>query len=260
MAELANRIELAEQFQSRLQRLNRKQAEEFRRLLGDPPRPDKIPMSFWEQVRRENEDELIAALLLIFLASYDSHRIWGDMEPPSSSTPRDKIALQWTSRRASRVTQDLNRHSIDLLSTAGKAWEMKHKAGETIFPSDIDDLVARIFGPSRTEAIAFTETQQAMIEGGEAGVTHARVEVTRYWGHSPLRPTGHSHATKKPCKICTRYEGLPSTQWRGLRPGSCHPNCDCFIVYVDPFDFVIGTDSPGLIPGNTPGKTWKFRP
>ena len=261
MAELANRPELIADFQDKLEKLNRKQAAEFRRLLGAPPSADNVPSSFWDRVRRENEDEVAAALLLIFMTSYDAHRTWGDMEPPRDNSRRDTIAEKWTTKRAKTVATELVAHSVDMLDTTGKAWSIKTAKGIEIPKQDIDELITKIFGEGRAKSIAFTETSQGMVNGGEAGVRHAGKKITAYWCHSTFRPRGHSHAARQPCKICTRLEGKPEGQWEGFRPGEAHPNCDCFPGYIDEDGYMIGTDNLGLVPGNVPGRPpWKFLP
>lgn len=258
MAELANRLELAADFQQRLDALNRKQAEDFRRLLDTPPDPRNVPSSFWERVRKENEQEAVAMLLLIFIASYNGHIGWQDGEVPETDSRRDGLAEKWSKRRAATLAKDINSRSMDLLNLAGKDWEMKRRAGDSIPQSSIDEVVTKIFGSERTEVIAGHETQLAMVEGGDSGVVHSGVKVTTYWAHSRVRPGGHSHAAKKPCPICTPMEGKPESQWGGLSIPA-HPRCDCFKAYEDEDGFLIGTSIPGMIPGDIPGKTWKRR-
>lgn len=261
MAELANRLDLADAFAGKLLNLNRKQAAEFRDLLGVPPNPKKVPKSFWERVKKDQEEEILAALLLIFLTSYDAHSAWGDREPPKDTERRDNLAERWTKKRADVVSRELVAHSADMLNTAGKAWEMKARKGVLIPSDDVDDLTEKIFGPGRAKVVAYTETQQGMVSGGEGGVKHSGFKVTAYWCHSELRPAGHSNAAKQPCVICSRYEGRPETQWGGYRPGQVHPNDDCYPGYVDEDGYMIGTDNLLLIPGNVPGRApWKFLP
>ena len=259
MAELTNRLDLANQFTNRIAKLTRKQGDEFRSLLGNPPDPKRITSAFWERVRKQNEDEIAAILLLIFMLSYDVHRTWGEMVPPETTEQRDAIAEKWTSKRAGAVAADLNTRSFDILNLAGRDWDVKAAAGEKIHQSQIDDVIDSIFGKGRAERIGFTETQQGMINGGDAGIKHAGVAVTVYWGHTGFRLPGHSGAAIRPCPICTPREGLPESQWGGYTIPA-HIFCDCFKVIVDENDFVVGTGASGARPGNTPNKTWKFLP
>lgn len=259
MAELVDKADRVDDLQERLEKLNKRHANEFRILLGTPPNPKNVPQSFWEKVRKDNENELAAMLLLILLASYDGHRIWGDLEAPEDTTRRDRFAERWVNKAVTAFGKEFASRSLDILNLAGSNWDVKIRRGEDVPRESIDDLIRKIFGPERMQAIAHTEMQIAMVEGGDAGIIHSNRLVTRYWGHTGYRPKGHCGAALKPCPTCTPLEGLPESQWGGKRPGSIHPRCDCFIVYVDQDDFVIGTDSPGLRPGDSPNKTWKFR-
>jgi len=264
MAQLETRDELSEPSKKKIAALGKKHAAEFRRLLGDPPNPDNVPDSFWARVQKENEDALAALLLLIFLASYNSHRTWDGIAEPSSDAARDKIAGQWVGKRAKDVAAGINERSIQMMDTAGRAWSGKTKRGAAVPTGEIDTLIDSIFGDERIDTIVHTEGQQAVVEGGDSAVIHTSketgVNVTRYWGHAGARPPGHSNAMKNPCPVCSPREGMPESRWGGLWPGQCHPNCDCFVVYVDQDGYVIGTDTPGLRPGNSPGMDWIFKP
>lgn len=264
MAALTDRDELSAPSRQELEKLAKKHRAEFKRLLGSPPDPRNVPAEFWERVRKENEDALVALLLLIFLASYNSHRTWGDIAKPESDAPRDKIAGQWTSRRAKDVAAGINERSIQMTDTAGKSWSVKTKRGDKIPDSELDDLADSIFGDDRIGSIVHTEGQQAVVEGGDSAVIHTSketgIKVSRYWGHIGARAPGHSNARINPCPVCSPREGMPQSRWGGLWPGQCHPNCDCFVVYVDQDGYVIGTDTPGLRPGNSPGMVWAYRP
>ena len=255
MAEIANRIQMATRFQSRMDRLNRQQAGEFRRLLGTPPDPKRVPQSFWDRVAKEQQDEAAALLLLIFLLSYDTHRYARDDEAPPKENPRrDKAAERWAANRSVTLAKEWKKHSLDIVNEKGQAWEVKSKEGADIVKRDVDELVNRIFGPSRSRAIAYHETQQAMVSGGESGVKHLGLKVTRYWAHGKHRPAGHSHAAKLPCPVCTDLEGKPESQWKGIKPPA-HPHCDCYVVYVDQDGFLVGPGDPG----SAPGVAWKRR-
>lgn len=259
MAMLTNRDALSEDLQGKLMKLNRRQAIEFRELLGEPPEPKKVPESFWVRVAKEQRHEAAAALLFLLLLSYDNHRTWGEMTPPETTERRDKFASKWLERRLAKFERDWISASVDMFDRAGRAWEAKVRKGAIIPREQINELIRKIFGEARARTIALTESQLAMVDGGDAGVTHSGKKVTRYWGHLGSRPAGHCNAPVRPCKICSPREGKPQSEWRGEWPGRCHPNDDCFIVYVDEDDFVIGTDNGNLRPGNAPGKTWKYR-
>lgn len=260
MADLVHKSEIADSLQGNLELLNRRQADEFRALLGEPPDPRNVPQAFWDRVRHEQQEEILVALLLIFMTSYNSHRTWGQMEPPDTTDRRDRVAQRWSERRAARTASDFVSHSKGMADTARREWVARTRRGEPIPAGDVDGLVDRIFGKSRAETIAGTEIQVGMVEGGDAGVIHSKAEITRYWGHSGRRDKGHSNAAIKPCPVCSPLEGLPESAWGGLRPGSCHPRCDCFIVYVDSSGFVVGTNTGGMRPGNSPNKVWAYIP
>lgn len=263
MAELIDRNERADAVQAKLATVSSKLADEFRILLGEPPEPKNVPDSFWAKVQDTYETELAALLGLIFLASYDGHRFWGDMEEPSGERHekrRQGIADRYIGRRSRVVGKAFVDRSKDMIKTVRADWELKTRQGIEIPKADIDELIRKIFGDSRMENIARTETQIAMVEGGDAGVIHSKVKVTRFWAHSGRRLKGHSNADEKPCTLCSPREGLPESGWGGERPGSIHDHCDCFIAYLDEDGFFVGSDNGNMRPGNNPNLTYKFRP
>lgn len=266
MAELVNKERYVTDMAGKLHTLNMRQAEEFRALLGEPPNVKNVPDSAWDRWAKENRDTAAAGLLLLFLISYDNHRFWGDEKPPEDEDKlakiterRDKVADRWVERRMGQFEREWRRNSMDMSNLANRDWQMKTRAGGVVPKEDIDELVRKVFGEGRTARIAAYETQVGMVEGSDAGVIHSGRLVTRYWGHSGRRSKGHSNAPFEPCPVCSPLEGTEESSWGGLRPGSCHPNCDCFLVFVDEDDFVIGTNNGNMRPGNSPNKTWKFR-
>lgn len=263
MAELIDRNERADAVHAKLKTVSGDLADEFRLLLGDPPTPRNVPDSFWVKVQNTYEAELAALLGLIFLASYDGHRAWGDMEEPTGERHekrRQGIADRYVGKRAKTVGKEFVSRSKDMISTIRADWELKTRQGVEIPQADIDELIRKLFGEERTQRIARTETQIAMVEGGDAGVIHSGVKVTRFWAHSGRRYKGHSNADEKPCPLCSPREGLPESGWGGQRPGSIHPHCDCFVAYLDEDGFFVGSDNGNMRPGNNANLTYKFRP
>lgn len=270
MATITDRDSITEDERKKIEALNKKQAAEFRRLLGDPPDPGNVPQSFWDDVQRQTEQELAGLLLLLFLTSFNGHSAWPDYAPPDAEdrenppgeyekkleSTRDKISKQWTSARAKEVSKGIVQRSKDMTDTVKDDWRKRIKAGKEIPEEEVDALTDRIFGPNRIDAIVQTEGNTAVVEGGQAGTAAASKQVgyklEAYWAHSGRRPRVHCNAAINPCPICSPMEGLPESQWGNKRPGYCHPNCDCYIVYRTLSGAVIGSGQPGFTPGTPP--------
>ena len=73
MAELKDRDNQEAGFARNFGRLAGRHRRELLSLLGHPPDPDRVPAEFWDKVRRETEEETMAILLLIFIASATQH-------------------------------------------------------------------------------------------------------------------------------------------------------------------------------------------
>lgn len=270
MATITDRDSITGDERKRIESLNEKQGAEFRRLLGNPPDPANVPQSFWDDVEKQTEEELAGLLLLLFMTSFNGHADWSDYapkdaedrkNPPEDFTKkveatRDKISKQWTGARAKEVAKGIVKRSKEMADTAERDWKIRIKADKEIPDDEVDALTDRIFGPRRTDAIIQTEGNTAVVEGGDAGVAAASKQVgytlEAYWAHSGRRPRGHCNAAISPCPICSPFEGLPESQWNGLRPGYCHPHCDCYIVYRTLSGSPVGGGQPGFTPGKVP--------
>jgi hypothetical protein len=233
--ELPNRSELETAFAKRVARLNQRHKAELRRLLGYPPDPSRVPESFWREVEREQQEELVAMLYLIFLASSLYHG-FGSLSP--SAVPRERAAhLESASRsygadRSATVAASYAQTSRNRFDTLGRKIEQAQERGEPLSRADLETSLESIFGAERAEGLAVSETTGAQSMGGESGIaaTFGLSPADIWVTHPELTKTG-------PCRICKPLHGLPRSVW-GITfpdgPGpSVHPGCACTIHYAN---------------------------
>ena len=220
MANLQDRAGFERKFATLLGRLSAKHRRELEGFLGSPPDPANVPASFWERVRRETESELLAMLLLIYIASATQHGLGADR----AST----MGLVWAASRAAEVARGYAEHSRDRTNTAGREWREQTDRGDPPGKAAVGDRLVSIFGPSRAAGIAVSETTDATSAGSEAaiketvGVSQADLWIT----HPEDSMTG-------PCPICRPLHKTKRTNW-GLKFPSgpkAHPTCYCTIAY-----------------------------
>ena len=214
-----------------LGRVTGKHRAELRRLLGDPPDVSQVPESFWAKVEKDTEEQVLALLLLMYIASASHHG--GNREQAQPA------ALAFATGRARETAR-------------GFVATSKRLAGNATSPAD---AAVKVFGPDRIAKMVEHESSRAVTEGAEVGIravedeikrdkgTSVEVVVRRYWSHSGRRPPRHSLAPIKPCPICSPLEraGNRGVEIKDLpapfRNGPpAHPRCDCFkrvVVFVD---------------------------
>lgn len=233
MAELANREEFERRLTSRLEALYGQRKRAMLRTLGSPPNFDNLPPQWWEDVRREIEEEYLAMLILLIVAVGSIHGV--DIGDRSNV-----LALRRASEDAGRITerkrQQYERHRID--------WERRRSGqppDKPPIPSDVelDREIDKIFGPKTAKNESETEVSRGQTDA--ANESRRRLEnegrvIVAYWRHSRVRPKGHAGASVDPCPICTPREGRPESEWGGREPGHAHPHCDCFPEFVEVVD------------------------
>src|SRR5574343_402387 len=106
--EIPNRTDYDAAFARKLSRLNARQRRELITLLGHPPNIANVPPSFWEKVRKENENELAAALLLLFAESFFFHARAAAVDPGRDRTTNDP-AGRAADANASAASRDRRR-------------------------------------------------------------------------------------------------------------------------------------------------------
>jgi hypothetical protein len=260
--ELPQRLELETKFGNRMYRLHARHRDELRTLLdGDPNAP--IPYTFWDRVRRENETELVAILLLLFGISANYHVTAGGYR---YAPLKDVIELRgrfWAAsrgqlvgnamantaqKRLTNVVQKLQaaRPQPELITQVRQAVLVPAEVPtiappepetfpELDFDEELDKAIDDIFSRAHADFVAMSETTAAQSAGGEEGVRlTVGTSILDRWRTNPGRLPGALKLSKTgPCPICKPMDSVRRLGWIDPRgPGPwIHPGCVCDILY-----------------------------
>ncbi len=227
--ELPNRTSHERAYIKRLSRLNQRHKRELRQLLGSPPDPSRVPMSFWEKVEREQMEENLLMMYLIFIASASFHAFGTESPAGRDADELQSAAETYAAGRAAAVARSYAETGRDRLET------LQRDIDGRVTPIAIGQLevaLDKILGPARAEAVGTSETTAAQTAGGEAGIeATVGIDQADLWiNHPELSRTG-------PCPICEPLHMLPRSVWESSFPEgpgpSVHPGCVCTIRYAN---------------------------
>jgi len=242
MAELANRIDLENEFARKLARLNARHRKQLLAYLGNPPNTANVPDSFWQQVKQDVSAEIAALLLLVIGASSRQH----------GAFQSDAIAQRLSGGMAAESAESIVSTGRGRLQTASTRWSQTQQEGGIVTPQDVADTATSIFGPSRVEQISISEVSRGQEAGAAAGIEASLggdgdalggitgdgklppgAVIVRVWSHSQVRPAFHAGANYQPCPICTPLLDQPEEVWKARYPAGPpgHPRCDCYLRY-----------------------------
>lgn len=212
--DIAQRPQLEADLARRLSLASSKRRHEFVALLGEPAAAANVPDSFWQNVEREFEEDLMLGLLLILAASSEAHGF------ESGSDALAPLAAG----RAKEVAQGYVAHSRE---AALQAFPPAGGDGATTIPrTEITGRALDIFGPVRDERIAVNEVTWGITRGGE----FAKLQTV---GLSE-DDTWHTEQDDKVCSICSPLHETPRSNWKRFFSDGppAHPFCRCWIQYV----------------------------
>lgn len=174
-----------------------------------------IPVAFWDTVKSSLQSELTPVLFMLWMASASQHG--ADTE----SDDAQRAGQQWAETRAQEISQGYADHSRDNLD--------RWLSGETKVAGDgasIEDVSAQIFGTTRAESIATTETTTAQAAGSEWWI--------KFSGQASEDDTWFTAEDDRVCKICGPLHNAPRSWWEQRFPKGppAHPNCRCYLAYV----------------------------
>lgn len=230
MPDLPNRTQTEEQFARSISRLMATHRQELIQLLGNPPDINRIPREYWDRVQQQTEDELSAVLMLIMMRQA---RITLEKIPDSPTLHREQAIARVENsarivadHRAQQLAQSYVETSQQQLDRAQQQWNERLGAGEEIDSGEIHDTATNIFGPTRAENIAVTETTSSASQGGELTV---RATVGENDGD-----TWFTEADGRVCPFCAPLHNNPRSRWERFYPDGppAHPRCRCWIRYA----------------------------
>jgi hypothetical protein len=238
-SELPNRDQLEADLAKQLARVSARHRAELEQLLGNPPDASRVPAAFWLNVQKEAQSELTAALALIFATSAEQSGL--------AAEDASLAALGWAEQRAAEISVGWAEHGVAMLETSDAAWrnridqqrqqqqidagDRQPAIGQQVTSSpitrrEIRETSNRIFGPSRVEGVAVTETTNARSMGAEIGI-----EATVGLSDDDMWVTRGKH----PCEVCIPLNGTLRPYWSRYYPDgpTAHPRCQCEIDYAN---------------------------
>lgn len=198
-----------------LGRLMQAQMGRLLELMGDPPKIENVPQSFWDETGIEFSDTLRPFMERLYLTQ--AGRLMEEAAVTVSWSLINKRAADW----AKQYTFDLVRGIVDTTRTILQdAVSSYFTDGLTI--GELEDAILPAFGASRAEMIAVTEVTRASSQGEVALVEELRtqgIEMTEIW---------QTNVDELVCDICAPNNGKRKGDGWSEEPPA-HPRCRCWI-------------------------------
>ena len=218
MADIPNRDELERQLGRKLGKLNRIQLGRLIEYLGDPPKIENVPSTFWDEAGRELAQVLSPFLEDVYVQS--SLELMNSQPIGVDWAVVNQNAVNWARDYTFPLVQGINDHSRTALqSTVGAYYERGQTTGELV------NRLSGIFGPTRAEMIAVTEITRAASEGERAMVRELNKQGVQ------MVPIWQTNNDSLVCPICGPRHGQEITD--GIYPPS-HPRCRCWVNHEYP--------------------------
>lgn len=198
-----------------LARYQEREKQAILRMLGDPPRWENIPPSFWDEYEGGLRSEIVPLLEQLFLAAAEE------------ALTDIGIGVDWAlvNQRAARWAREYGYelvHGITENTRAALREKIAAAFEEHLNLAQIRESLTPLFGPVRAEMIAITEVTRASVEGERALVAELKeqgIEMIAIW------QTSHDELV---CPICRpRHNKRYGTNWTDYPPA--HPRCRCWV-------------------------------
>jgi hypothetical protein len=215
MPDIPNRDELERILGRKLGGLNRRQMGKLLELMGDPPRIENVPMSFWDDMGKELAQVVTPFLERVYLEA--AERMLRTVPIGVDWALVNEAASTW----ARQYAFDLIKGITDTTRRAvGQAVSNFFDQGWTM--GDLTSRLGRIFSPVRADMIAQTEVTRAAMQGEVAIVREIAkegVQMVAVW---------QTKNDELVCPICgPRHGKKKGDGWYDENPA--HPRCRCHI-------------------------------
>lgn len=212
-------------------RARQRQLDRLLEILGNPPDPakyDRVPKSLWKEL--EDDETLLLIPLFAAVAASSAERV-AERVGFAEARP-EEIAKTYAGQRAAEFAKDAvanTRDALkDLLKKLGARGRQVEAGKATDDRREIADAgLEAIFGESRAESNAITETTAAD-SGGGRGVVDAAID-----GGLDVAMLWVTERDAKVCPICRPLDGKPEDVWGRQFPKGppAHPRCRCELEY-----------------------------
>ena len=217
MPDIPNRDVLESILARKLGGLNRRQLGSLLELMGDPPKLENVPMSFWDDAGKE-----LAQVVTPF-----SERVY--LEAAERMLETVPIGVDWSlvNEAASSWAHEYSYNLVGGINTTtqravGQAVGNFYSQGQTM--GDLTARLGRIYSPIRAEMIAQTEVTRAAAEGELSVVREIEKEGVRMIA---VWQTNNDEIVRQ-CPICwPRHQKKRGDGWND--PPPAHPRCRCWI-------------------------------
>lgn len=223
MAELTNRDTFEEEAARGISKLSARMRRELTLLLGDPPDLANIPPEFWQKA----SDDLQAMLrpILEKAALETATAMLAGLPIGVDWALINQAAADWAAQYTYNLIRGINDTSMQALQRAVQRY---YERGQTI--GELREAIAKIFGPSRAQAIAVTEVTRAAAQGEfliAEDIRNQGVDMIAVW---------RTNADEIVCPICGPLEGKRREEWPFMVSDGppAHVNCRCWVNHELP--------------------------
>jgi len=221
MADIPNREELEARFGRAVSRLSKEQLGRLIKHLGDPPKIENVPFSFWEETDKEMLSVISPMVERVYLEA--AQRMLADIPIGVDWGLVNERAVEFSRQYTFRLVKEMStRQQAALQNNVSRYFEQGWTMG---------DLEASLFqhfaSPVRAEMISVTEVTRAATEGERAIANEllaAGIEMVPVW------ITNNDEIVRE-CPICWPRHEQQITD--GFYPPG-HPRCRCWVVHELP--------------------------
>jgi len=193
-------------------------------LLGDPPEWSNLDYAFWE-----GEAGRMLADLRPEMERMALHAAVTPVVPASVPVLWEEAVLfreaaDWARQYAGKLVQGITDNTREGVGRAVQGFV--DTPGRTI--GQLRDELAPLFGESRAQRIAVTETTRAYSEGMNLvhqQISRAGIQMDKVW---------QTANDEKVCPICGPNHGKTEKQGWTVRGAPAHPNCRCWVTLALP--------------------------
>ena len=212
-----------EEFLRKLRKLWTSQVRELKKIVGKPPKIDRVKPEHWTKWRKDQEAALLLLMVGATMINLRSQVTNWRRQLPDQIEPQEieRTFVQSVRARARfasrRITQTSRQRLADLFRRA-----RTQSTEVTEEPVDIDS----IFSPARSEMVTTTEMTAARSASTRAvhdSMARRDIQCQLVWS---LRPCNH-------CDVCPMLDRTPESFWRQFTNGPpVHPHCCCQLIIL----------------------------